>query len=205
MNLQSLFRQKGHTSIKAQARANISQRSARASGGTPPDSLFDFHFASMLIRYTSALEKLLMQPAKFCSECGETLKAARSRFAPGRVACERCAPRYRGRRFLQIASLLLLISIAFAIGRYGTPPRTVYLIGTPIEPIATAEPGAASAANASSAAHETRATDAADAVVTICGAPTKSGRPCQRKVKGGGYCYQHRDKYAPKNANRAAR
>lgn len=26
----------------------------------------------------------------------------------------------------------------------------------------------------------------------ICGAPTKSGKPCQRKVKDGGYCWQHR-------------
>jgi hypothetical protein len=28
--------------------------------------------------------------------------------------------------------------------------------------------------------------------VSICGAPTKSGKPCQRRVRGGGRCYQHR-------------
>jgi hypothetical protein len=27
---------------------------------------------------------------------------------------------------------------------------------------------------------------------SICGARTKSGKACRRKVKGGGYCYQHR-------------
>lgn len=27
---------------------------------------------------------------------------------------------------------------------------------------------------------------------SLCGARTKSGRPCRRKVKGGGYCYQHK-------------
>lgn len=27
---------------------------------------------------------------------------------------------------------------------------------------------------------------------SICGAMTKKGRPCQRRVAGGGYCYQHR-------------
>jgi hypothetical protein len=103
---------------------------------------------------------------------------------------------------LKVASLALLIIAAFAIGRYGTPSRTVYLIGTPIiEPITTAEPSAASAANASSTSHDTQATNAANESVTICGAPTKSGKPCQRKVKGGGYCYQHRDKYGQKNAN----
>jgi hypothetical protein len=30
--------------------------------------------------------------------------------------------------------------------------------------------------------------------VGICGAPTKSGKPCRRKVRGGGRCYQHRGK-----------
>lgn len=25
-----------------------------------------------------------------------------------------------------------------------------------------------------------------------CGAPTKDGTPCKRKVKGGGYCWQHK-------------
>jgi len=28
--------------------------------------------------------------------------------------------------------------------------------------------------------------------VTLCGAPTKSGKPCRRRVKGGGRCWQHR-------------
>lgn len=27
---------------------------------------------------------------------------------------------------------------------------------------------------------------------SICGARTKKGTPCQRRVVGGGYCYQHR-------------
>jgi hypothetical protein len=27
---------------------------------------------------------------------------------------------------------------------------------------------------------------------TLCGAKTKSGKSCKRKVKGGGYCYQHK-------------
>ncbi|QTE22676.1 DUF5763 domain-containing protein [Polaribacter cellanae] len=27
---------------------------------------------------------------------------------------------------------------------------------------------------------------------SLCGAKTKSGKACKRKVKGGGYCYQHK-------------
>jgi hypothetical protein len=102
---------------------------------------------------------------------------------------------------LRVAGLVLLVSLAFAIGRYSGPPRTVYLIGTPLEPMATAEAGAANAANAT---RETPPTNSTDETVRICGAPTKTGKPCQRKVKGGGYCYQHRDKYGQKNAPVAA-
>lgn len=97
---------------------------------------------------------------------------------------------------MQVASLVLLVSLAFAIGRY-SGPRTVYLIGTPLEPIATAEPDAGAAVNAT---RENQPTSSTDETVRICGAPTKTGKPCQRKVKGGGYCYQHRDKYGQKNA-----
>lgn len=141
---------------------------------------------------------------KFCSQCGEVLKASRARLVPGRAVCHRCGSRFRGRRFLQVASLVLLISLAFAIGRFSTPPRTVYLIGTPLEPIATAEPGAGATANTANATRETPPTNATDQTVRICGAPTKTGKPCQRKVKGSGYCYQHRDKYGQKNARIAA-
>ena len=142
-----------------------------------------------------------MHAPKFCSECGERFEATRARLMAGRAHCAGCAPRYRAMRFVKAASLALLVAVGFAAGRYGTPPRTVYLIGTPIAPIASAEPDATSTANPSSASRATRATGTADEVVAICGAPTKSGKPCQRKVKGGGYCYQHRDKYGQKNVN----
>lgn len=141
-----------------------------------------------------------MPTAKFCSECGATLRAPRRGFAPRGAHCIRCAPRFRAWQVLKVTSLLLLIAVTFGVGRYSTPPRTVYLIGSPIEPIEAAGPGAAPTTGAPSAAHEARTANAADEVVTICGAPTKSGKPCQRKVRGGGYCYQHRDKYGQKNS-----
>jgi hypothetical protein len=105
---------------------------------------------------------------------------------------------FRWPRFLRTVAVALLIVIAFALGRYTAPPRTVYLLGTPIEPLAPVANGEASTANLSSAS---QVANSDDETVSICGAPTKSGKPCQRKVKGGGYCYQHRDKYGSKNAN----
>ena len=36
------------------------------------------------------------------------------------------------------------------------------------------------------------ATTPRKSTVSTCGARTKSGKPCRRKVKGGGFCYQHK-------------
>jgi hypothetical protein len=157
----------------------------------------------MLFRYTAPGELAMIEPPKFCSECGERLNARRARLSRWRTACLRCAPRSRARRLWKSLSLALLVFAAFAVGRYGAPPRTVYLLGTPIEPLAAAAPSAAAPAGTSFNGRATGAVNSTgDEAVSICGAPTKSGKPCQRKVKGGGYCYQHRDKYGQKNASR---
>jgi hypothetical protein len=45
-----------------------------------------------------------------------------------------------------------------------------------------------------SSAKTTSRSKSKTAQVSLCGAPTKSGKPCRRRVKGGGRCYQHRQK-----------
>lgn len=142
-----------------------------------------------------------MMTAKFCSECGEALNPTRGGLRSVRTHCDRCAPRFRLLRYLKAITLVLLIIIAYGIGRQVTPQRTLSLIGTPIEPVAASEPGAASANNVSSTSGETPASQPTDEIMAVCGAPTQSGRPCRRKVKGGGYCYQHRDKYGQKTSS----
>jgi len=101
-----------------------------------------------------------------------------------------------------IASFALCIALGYAIGRKATPRQPIYLLGTPIEPQASAsESGAANQpleANKPMADGAPQAASSSSTVATICGAPTKSGKLCQRKVVGGGYCYQHRDKYGAK-------
>ncbi|NNE65942.1 MAG: hypothetical protein HKN33_05190 [Pyrinomonadaceae bacterium] len=37
--------------------------------------------------------------------------------------------------------------------------------------------------------------------VSYCGALTKKGKPCSRKVRGGGRCWQHKDKDSPEETN----
>ena len=97
--------------------------------------------------------------------------------------------------------------IGYAFGRYNAPRQPFYLLGTPIDPIANSNERRASSAQAnankanadkSATPDSTRSESSTDVAVKLCGAPTKSGRACRRKVVGDGYCWQHRDKYAPK-------
>lgn len=139
-----------------------------------------------------------MTTAKFCSACGELLKAPRAGLALMRAHCGRCAPRFRAWQFLRITNFVLLLVIAFGVGRYLTPQRPHYLIGTPIDP-APAEPDRDAGHATPTASQAATAAHSADTMAR-CGAPTRSGKPCRRMVRGGGYCYQHRDKNGQRNA-----
>ena|SRR5215208_205433 len=144
-----------------------------------------------------------MRPVKFCSECGEQFKASRASSLPIGSFCARCAPRFPSARLLFIAALLLSAALGYAIGRHTTPRQPFYLIGTPIE---LNENGArpSSNRNSSDSAGQRKQATSSDKVEGICGAPTKSGRPCKRKVSGEGYCWQHRDKFGPKKPSASA-
>jgi hypothetical protein len=133
-----------------------------------------------------------MTAARFCSECGVRLEVRRPALLPLRAFCPRCSPRFRTVRIV-LAAALVLATIAFAISRFGARGEPFYLIGTPLESIANGAPSTP-ASSAESARSDEHALKTTDSVVGICGAPTRSGKPCRRKVKGGGYCWQHRDK-----------
>jgi hypothetical protein len=95
------------------------------------------------------------------------------------------------------------MAICFTLGRLTTRREPFYFIGTPLN----LKPGSAQASEdsaqpatqplpdeqvASPRRDETTQTESA-----LCGAPTKSGGACRRRVRGGGYCFQHRDKPRP--------
>ena len=96
-----------------------------------------------------------------------------------------------------IAGAALFVSIGFALGHYTAGHEPFYYIGTPVElgaaDITTTtddvrSPHVADPLSQSSQGSITRAS-----VEGICGARTRTGKPCRRKVKSGGYCWQHRD------------
>jgi hypothetical protein len=94
--------------------------------------------------------------------------------------------------------VIFLVALAFFAGRYTSPERPVHFIGEPLD--------LQSDRTISNESKEAKTTDAASqtqrsliSAESLCKAPTRSGKPCQRKVRDGQYCYQHRGKFPPKN------
>jgi len=149
-----------------------------------------------------------MRAAKFCSNCGEQLKAERASALSSRSYCASCAPRFRKSRLMIVAAFALCLTIGYGIGHYNAPRQPFYLIGTPIDSVKNGNEQSGATAQANSNESHTRGNEqpaaSTDRTAQMCGAPTKSGKPCRRKVAGGGYCWQHRDKYGPKKPSAAA-
>jgi hypothetical protein len=138
--------------------------------------------------------------AKFCSECGKSLDAVPGSRWPFRIYCLECSPRFYNRAIGGFMGALTLVAASFLLARWTTPPLRVQLIGTPIEKYTGDNEAAAKqdenapnqpSGKAPASEFESKPVEEAD---VACGAPTRSGRPCRRKVKGGGHCWQHRDK-----------
>jgi hypothetical protein len=141
-----------------------------------------------------------MSATKFCPSCGETIK--RNLLSPfGFVLfCRRCRKHSRVNSIAPLALLGCCMLLGFFIGRLTTPRQPFTFIGTPIElqtkrnssPNPSSDNGNANFNQRPNTGES--ANSAAEEILSMCGAPTKSGRPCRRKVRGGGYCWQHKDK-----------
>lgn len=150
-----------------------------------------------------------MYRPNFCAECGERVLRARWRVWTSRRFCASCGPHFRRRRI--VAPLLLIASLGgtgFFLGRLGRPAPPPLIV----------ERGALNLAPvpASDATRQADATKRSDGgvtktksdygpdgspterptepneIISMCGARTKKGTPCQRRVRGTGRCWQHR-------------
>ncbi len=127
---------------------------------------------------------------KYCSECGQKINPRRARVLPLRLLCPICKPRFSAFRFAWFMSFVVCLVSSFLIGRYTAPAESFNFIGTPIELAAPVYPNQIKPEPAPALVNED--------LITSCGAPTKAGHPCRRKVHGWGYCWQHRDKLGKK-------
>jgi hypothetical protein len=113
----------------------------------------------------------------FCSECGAKIVRLRWRVWTSRRFCDQCCVRFAKTLRLQCAGIVVvLIFLGVLIGRgfRREPPPLVIQRPPAVESSTTPQPGLTM--------EETY----------ICGARTKKGTPCSRRVRGPVRCWQHK-------------
>jgi hypothetical protein len=144
-----------------------------------------------------------MHVANFCAECGAHLKRKGLRAWLKSNLCEDCARRL-GRNLSRPLILLAIVVIAaFALGRYLRPaPPPLVVQRAANSPLSDLPLNSSDQAKASRSKDENSqksddrqnlSSGSTDDVVYICGARTKKGTPCHRRVRfAGERCFQHR-------------
>lgn len=133
-----------------------------------------------------------MYVPNFCVECGERLVRERWRLWHSRRFCDRCSPRFRRVRIsVPIVLMSSIFAGGFAMGRLmrpAAPPLVLLRSGdSSVQSVTTSAAKKTSAAGLESE----RITEPGE-IVSICGARTKKGTPCSRRVRGTGRCWQHK-------------
>jgi hypothetical protein len=134
----------------------------------------------------------------FCAECGERVVRARWRVWTSRRFCPACAARLGRRRFLKRLALAAALALSgFLLGRAGRPAPPPLVVERGALSLAPAPPAAARLEPKPEPRYGPDGTSAErptepDEVVSFCGARTKKGTPCRRRVRGRGRCWQHK-------------
>jgi hypothetical protein len=140
-----------------------------------------------------------MYKPNFCSECGAKLLRLRWYFWTSRRFCTDCARRLRKVRLVPaLWAALGLLGIGYVAGwvRRPAPPPLIIerRADSPLKDNDAAGPSlaptATSTASSTSAPSNSPAT--VEEVVYLCGARTKKGTPCSRRVHGPARCWQHK-------------
>ncbi|HEX8495049.1 MAG TPA: hypothetical protein VF658_19570 [Pyrinomonadaceae bacterium] len=149
-----------------------------------------------------------MYKPNFCAECGERIMRPHWYLWTSRRFCPDCAPKLRTTQLLwpTFAGLTLFI-LGLGAGRAvrPTPPPLVIerrQSNTSPTQIAQAPPPSANTKTGSPSTPTRTEPPAAritterpidsPEIVSTCGAMTKKGTPCQRRVRGTGRCWQHK-------------
>lgn len=145
---------------------------------------------------------MLYKP-KFCCECGEKIERAEWTFAHSRRFCDVCqtdfllhdwSPRLVG----AVLAIAGLFSIGMMLGSSGPRPSATVAAKPSAKPSnhnagSNIVPGPLPTAKSVDSKRLVQKTpDGSGEETEICGAITKKGTPCTRRVKGGGRCWQHR-------------
>ncbi|HET6671368.1 MAG TPA: hypothetical protein VFH15_14170 [Pyrinomonadaceae bacterium] len=132
-----------------------------------------------------------MYRPNFCSECAT--KIVRLHWHPwtSRRFCDGCARRLRKERLqVPLVAAVLLLSVGFATGRALRPQPPPLIIQRSVNsPLAKSE---GSGVPGPAGLNPDSPTPVVEEAVYICGARTKKGTPCSRRVHQPLRCWQHK-------------
>ncbi len=152
---------------------------------------------------------------KFCSECGEKIARAEWKFWHSRQFCDLCSTKHQvfdatGRFSLLLVPIILIgfAASAFMPGKMSNqlkstaPPAKSFVSDKKLKDV---EPKAVFSQQpsvlqeqqkqgilAASREQEISGGNRQTEEIYFCGAPTKKGTPCTRRVKVKGLCWQHK-------------
>ena len=140
-----------------------------------------------------------MYKPNFCAECGTKLLRLRWHLWTSRRFCNDCARRLRKARFIStLLATLALVGAGYVGGRARRPAPPPLIVERRFDsPLSDKEPGSTLTAQSRSESGRsqtkaTAASPAAEELVYLCGARTKKGTPCSRRVHGPVRCWQHK-------------
>jgi hypothetical protein len=141
-----------------------------------------------------------MYKPNFCSECGTKLLRLRWYLWTSRKFCNGCARRLRKARILPpLFASLALLSLGYLTGRSRSPAPPPLIIQRRADSPVSDGDISRSNPESSSSGSENKSKDAKNAAtvsaaeeVYLCGARTKKGTPCSRRVHGPVRCWQHK-------------
>lgn len=133
-----------------------------------------------------------MYRPNFCSECGTGITRAKWRLWTDRQFCASCQSRYRKRHVaVSLIGGLTLMASGFLVGRYQRPSAPPLIIHrSALSPLADV-PLAPTTEAPAALLKQARDPDAEEVVYT-CGARTRKGTPCSRRVQAPVRCWQHK-------------
>jgi hypothetical protein len=137
----------------------------------------------------------------FCSQCGTKLLRLRWHLWTSRRFCNDCARQLRKERFVPwLCATLALVCTGYCAGRLRRPPPPpLTIVRRADSPLTSPEdpgrPNAKTNAIEPGPGQQNTSTPSAATVeeeVYLCGARTKKGTPCSRRVHGPVRCWQHK-------------
>jgi hypothetical protein len=142
-----------------------------------------------------------MYRPNFCVECGERLTRRGWRALIGARFCSECNRRLgRNVSAKTLVTVALLVASAFAMGRYLRPPAPPLIIQRAADSPLSDLPESLKDSNRPATLRDSTKQNVAsinpippDDKAFICGARTKKGTPCHRRVHAAGErCFQHK-------------